>query len=114
MTKGAAGGQEGARWAAYSYRLRVGEGCVEGVRRWVWFSPRNLVYELESHRLQGEPEAEDDVVRAGDPDGAVGLEDAARLLQPPDVEPVILGGPYRAYGVTTVGLALSRTSWQRA
>jgi hypothetical protein len=72
----------------------VGEGCVEGVRRWVWFRPRNLVYDLESHRLQGETEAEDDVVRAGDPDGALGFEDAARLLQPPDIEPVILSEPH--------------------
>jgi hypothetical protein len=24
----------------------VGEGCVEGVRRWVWFSPGNLVRQL--------------------------------------------------------------------
>ena len=86
----------------------MGEGCVEGVRRWVWFSPGNLVYELESHRLQGETEAEDDVVGAGDPDSAVGLEDAARLLQPPDVEPVILGEPYRANRVTTL-LALQGT-----
>jgi hypothetical protein len=29
------------------------------------------------------------VVRAGDPDGSVGLEDAPRLPQPPHVEPVI-------------------------
>ena len=48
------------------------------------------VNDLEPHRLQGETEAEDDVVGAGDPDGAVGLENAARLLQPPDVETVIL------------------------
>lgn len=61
-----------------------------------------MVYELESHRLQGETEAEDDMVRARDPDGAVGLEDAAHLLQPPDVEPVILSKPYRANRVTIV------------
>ena len=90
----------------------VGESGVQGVRRWIWFSPGNLVYELESHRLQGETEAEDDVVRAGDPDGAVGLEDAARLLQPPDVEPVILSEPYRANRVTTL-LALQGTLGER-
>jgi hypothetical protein len=30
--------------------LGVGEGCVEGVRRWVWFRPRNLV--RQPFRLQ--------------------------------------------------------------
>jgi hypothetical protein len=71
----------------------VGEGSVQGVGRGIWFSPRNLVNDLEPHRLQGETEAEDDVVRACDPDGAIRLEDAARLLQPPDVEPVIPANP---------------------
>src|SRR5215210_7834414 len=47
------------------------------------------VYQLEAHALEREAEAEDDVVRARDPDGSVGLEDAPRLLQPPDVELVI-------------------------
>ena len=51
------------------------------------------VNDLAPHRLQGETEAENDVVRARDPDGAVGLEDAARRLQPPDVEPVIFSEP---------------------
>src|SRR5215207_548605 len=91
----------------------MGEGCVEGVRRWVWFRPRNLVYDLESHRLQGETEAEDDVVGAGNPDGALGLEDAARLLKPPDVEPVILSEPHRAYILTTLTLALQGTLGRR-
>src|SRR5215210_3118283 len=61
----------------------VSESGVEGVRRWVWFRPGDLVYELEFHRLQGETEAEDDVVRARDPDCPLWFEDAARLLQPP-------------------------------
>ena len=37
----------------------------------------DVINDLEFHPLQGETEAEDDVVRARDPDGAVGLEDAA-------------------------------------
>src|SRR5688572_30090639 len=73
----------------------MGEGGVEGVRGRIWLSPGDLVYELELHRLQGETEAEDDVVGAGYPDSAVGFEDAARLLQPPDVEAVILREPHR-------------------
>jgi hypothetical protein len=68
----------------------MGEGGVESVRRWVWFSPGYLVYELESHRLQGETEAEDDVVRARDPDDALGLEDVARLPEPPRGELEVL------------------------
>jgi hypothetical protein len=72
----------------------VGEGGVEGVGRGVGFLPSYGINDLEPHRLQGETEAEDDVMRAGDPDGALGLEDAARLLQPPDVEPVIPREPH--------------------
>src|SRR5215217_4987613 len=72
----------------------VGESGVGGVIKRVWFRPGNLVYELELHSLQGETEAEDDVVRARDPDGAVGLEDATRFLQPPDIELVILREPH--------------------
>jgi hypothetical protein len=60
----------------------VVESGVEGVGARVGLLPDDQVYELEFHRLQGEAEAEDYVVRAGDPDGAVGLEDAARLLLP--------------------------------
>jgi hypothetical protein len=48
-----------------------------------------LLYQLELHALQGEAKAEDDVVCAGYPDGSVGLEDAPRLPEPPDVEPMI-------------------------
>ena len=72
----------------------------------------DLVYELEFHPLQGETDTEDDVVRTRDPDGAIGLEDAGRLLQPPDVEPVILREPYRANRVTTL-LALQGTLVER-
>jgi hypothetical protein len=93
------------------YRLQVGKGGVEGVRGRVWFSPGD-VYELEFHRLQGETEAEDDVVRARDPDRAAGLADAARLFQPPDVELVILRKPYRPNRVTTL-LALQGTLGER-
>src|SRR5215218_1231762 len=78
----------------------VGEGGVEGVGRGVWFLPSYGINDLEPHRLQGETEAEDDVVRAGDPDGAIRLEDAARLFQPPDVESVIPREPHRANRVT--------------
>src|SRR5829696_739154 len=67
----------------------VSKGSVEGIRGRVGFLPGDLVYELVPDALQGEAEAEDDVVRARNPDGAFGFEDAVRLLQPPDVEPVV-------------------------
>ena len=64
------------------------------------------VNDLEPHRLQGETEAEDDVVRSRDPDRPFRLEDAASLLEPPDVEPVVFREPYRANRVTTPCFAL--------
>jgi hypothetical protein len=64
------------------------------------FHPQDLIYELESHRLQGETEAEDDVVRARDPDDALGLEDVARLLEPPRGELEVLPDSHRANRVT--------------
>src|SRR5215210_2780508 len=91
----------------------VGEGGVEGVRGWVRFRPRDLIYEPQFHGLQGETEAEDDVVRARDPDGAAGPEDAARFLEPPDVEPVVPFEPHRANRVTTPGPALSGAAERR-
>src|SRR5215210_994793 len=72
----------------------VGEGGVHGVRGRVWFVPGDLIYHLELHALEGEAEAEDDVVRARDPDSSVGFEDAPRLSQPPDVELVIRFKPH--------------------
>jgi len=72
----------------------VGEGGVEGVGRGVGLFPSYGIDDLEHHRLQGETEAEDDVVRARDPDGAIRLQDATSLLQPPDVEPVITREPH--------------------
>src|SRR5215211_9000429 len=91
----------------------VGEGGVEGVGRGVGFLPSYSINDPEPHRLQGETEAEDDVMRAGDPDGALGLEDAPRLLQPPDVEPMIPREPYRTNRVTTPGFTLPAAAGAR-
>src|SRR5215210_874991 len=107
-------GVAGASLARPEQRLvGVGEGGVEGVRGWVRFRPRDLIYEPQFHGLQGETEAEDDVVRARDPDGAAGPEDAARFLEPPDVEPVVPFEPHRANRVTTPGPALSGAAERR-
>jgi hypothetical protein len=57
--------------------------------------PDGGVDHLEPEALKSETDAEDDMVGARDPDGAIRFEDAARLLQPPDVEPVIPANPHR-------------------
>jgi hypothetical protein len=62
----------------------------------VGFGPGRLISDhLELEPLKRETETEDDVACARDPDGAVELEDAARLLQPPDIEPVSDREPFR-------------------
>jgi hypothetical protein len=68
----------------------------------ITFHPQDLINYVEPHRLQGETEAEDDVMRAGDPDGALGLEAAARLPEPPRVEPEVVHEPHRPNRVTTL------------
>ena len=78
----------------------VREGSVQRVRDGVWLLPGDLVYDLEAEALQREPEAEDYVVGAADPQRAVGLEDAPRLSQPPDVESVVLPEALRANRIT--------------
>jgi len=85
-----------------------------GIRDWFRsinnrrYDVQDLIYgdHLEPEALKRETEAEDDVVCACHPDGAIRLEDAARLLQPPDVEPVIPREAYRANRVTTPTPAL--------
>src|SRR5215211_1124417 len=85
----------------------VGEGGVAGVGRGVGFLPCYGIYEVQFHGLQGETEAEDDVVRAGDPDGAPGPEEAARFLEPPDVEPVV---PFEPQGLFSSATVTTRNS----
>ncbi len=90
------------------------EGCMQSVGSGIRCSLGDPVDNLEAQALQGEAEAEDDVVRARDPQRAVGLEDAASLAKPADVPFVILlEAPRRANRVTTPGLALPGIFGQR-
>jgi hypothetical protein len=54
--------------------------------------PGNVVEELEAELLHGEADGVDDVGGAGDPEGAVGFEDALASGEPGAVEFVIGGG----------------------
>ena len=67
----------------------VGEIAAREIGRWVGLDPGNVVEELEAELLHGEADGMDDVGGAGDPDGAVGLEDALASGEPGAVEFVI-------------------------
>ena len=90
--------------------MRVGEGCMEGVRRGIGLLPHHRVYDAVVEALEGEAYAEDDVVRSRHPQGTVGLEEAPGRLQPPDVELVIFFPAHRANRVTTLDLTLPVSS----
>jgi hypothetical protein len=53
------------------------------------WNPGDVVEELEAELLHSEADAVDDVGGAGDPDGAVGLEEALRGGEPGGVEGVV-------------------------
>jgi len=67
----------------------MGEIAAGEVGRRVRLDPRNIVEELEAELLHGEADGVDDVGGAGDPEGAVGLEDALAGGEPGAVELVI-------------------------
>ncbi len=48
-------------------QVRVGEGRMEGVRRGIGLLPHHRVYDAVAEALEGEAQAEDDVVRARHP-----------------------------------------------
>ena len=68
---------------------RVGEVTTTQVRGRIRLFPGDVVQNLEPELLQGVADAENDVVRAGHPDGAVGLEHALTSSQPFGVEFVV-------------------------
>ena len=76
----------------------VGEVAAGEIGRRIGLDPGNVVEELEAELLHGEADGMDDVGGAGNPDGAVGLEDALAGGEPGRVEFVNLvkSGPYRA------------------
>ena len=67
----------------------VGEVAAGKVGRRVGFFPGDVVEQLEAELLQGVADGEDDVQRAGDPEGTVGLEHALAAAQPFEVERVV-------------------------
>ena len=71
------------------------------IRRRVGFLPRDVIEDFEAELLHGEADGEDDVVRAGDPDRAVGFEDALAADEPFAVEVVVL---VRAPGLVPIAL----------
>src|SRR6266702_2999114 len=75
---------------------RVGEITAGKIGRRIGLDPGNVVEELEAELLHGEADGMDDVGGAGDPDGAVGLQDALAGSKPGSVEFVNLvkSGPY--------------------
>ncbi len=73
--------------------MAVGKGGVQCVGHGVGLNPSYLVDDPETEALQREAEAEDDVVRAADPERAVGLEYTPRLPQPTYVPLVVLFEP---------------------
>jgi len=76
----------------------VGEIAAGEIGRRVGLYPGNVVEELEAELLHGEADGMDDVGGAGDPDGAVGFQDALRGGEPGAVKFVDIfnSGPYRA------------------
>ncbi len=68
---------------------RVGEIAARKIGRRIGLDPGNVVEELEAELLHGEADGMDDVGGSGDPNGAVGLEDALAGGEPGAVEFVI-------------------------
>jgi len=67
----------------------VGEIAAGEIGRRVGLDPGNVVEELEAELLHGEADAVNDMGGAGDPDGAVGFQDALGGSEPGAVEFVI-------------------------
>jgi hypothetical protein len=67
----------------------VGEVAAGKIGRRIGLDPGNVVEELEAELLHGESDRMDDVGGAGNPDGAVGLEDTLSGGEPGAVEFVI-------------------------
>jgi len=67
----------------------VGEIAAREIGRRVGLDPGNVVEEFEAELLHGEADGVDDVGGAGDPEGAVGFEDALAGGEPGAVEVVI-------------------------
>jgi hypothetical protein len=91
----------------------VVKGSTEGVGRGIRFLPSHGVYDVVPEPLEGEAEAEDDVVGARHPQRALGLEDTPARAEPPHVELVVLGQTLRANRVTMPAALPGAVRWRR-
>jgi len=71
----------------------VGEIAARKIGRRIGLDPGNVVQKLEAELLHGEADAMDDVGSAGDPDGAIGFEDALGGGEPGAVELMVSSAP---------------------
>jgi len=67
----------------------VGEVSAAEVRRGIGFDPGDVVQQLKAEALHGVADGMDDVGRAADPDGPVGLQEPAALAEPAKSEVVV-------------------------
>lgn len=67
----------------------MGEIAAAQVGRRIGFFPRNVVEDFVAELLHGVADGKDDVMRAADPDGAVGFQNALAAFEPFGVEFVI-------------------------
>jgi hypothetical protein len=72
----------------------VGEIAAGKIGRRIGLDPGDVVQELEAKRLHGEADGMDDVSGAGNPDRAVGLEDALAGGEPGAVKVMIGVGTF--------------------
>jgi hypothetical protein len=77
------------------------------VRHRVGLAPDHVVEHPEIEILQRRADAEDVVVRADHPDRAIGLQDAARRLQPGPGERVVVGKALELVPVVVDGIDLA-------
>src|SRR5690606_31901726 len=70
--------------------VRIGEPLTAEIRHRVRLTPDDVVLDPEPQVLQGHAEAEDIVVRANDPNGAIALQHSATLAEPCPREPVVI------------------------
>lgn len=82
----------------------VGEIAATQIRRRIWFFPGDVVEDFEAELLHGVADAENHMVRAADPDGPVGFEDALAAFEPRQIKFVVEIGAAAFVPVTFIDL----------
>lgn len=75
--------------------MRGGEDAARKIGRGVWFEPSDVVEHVEAARLERITALVDRVIGAGNPDRAVGLQQAARFFNPGAMKIHIVGDAAR-------------------